>query len=209
MGAVRDEVGPDVQVLVDLHGRTSAAVAVAVGRVLAPMRPWLLEEPCPPEDLDGYVTVARSLPGIPIAGGERWGTRWSFRPAFERGAVAVAQPDVCHSGGISETRRIAALAETYGITVAPHNPLGPVATMVNLHLAFATPNHLIQEVLRADVPWREEVVSGVPPLVDGRMALPMAAGIGIEVDEIAAARHPYEPEPQYRWFHEDGSVADW
>jgi galactonate dehydratase len=81
--------------------------------------------------------------------------------------------------------------------------------MANLHIAVATPNHLIQEVMRSDVPWRDDVVSGVPPIVDGHMVPPEAPGLGIEVDEAEAAAHPYEPEPQYRWFHEDGGVAEW
>lgn len=209
MAAVRDAVGPDVDVMVDLHGRTSAAMAIRYGEALAPFTPWFFEEPVPPEDVEGLVAVARALPNIPVAAGERLGSRWAFRPLFERGAIAVAQPDVCHVGGISELRRIAAMAEAYGVSVAPHNPLGPIATMANLHLALVTPNHLIQEVMRADVAWRDDVVRGLPPIVAGRMAPPTSPGLGVEVDEAAAAAHPYEPEPQYRWFHEDGSVADW
>jgi len=209
MAAVREAVGPDVAVMVDVHGRASAAMAIRYGEALAAYDPWFLEEPVPPEDIDGLVAVARGLPAIPIAAGERLITRWAFRPLFERGAIAVAQPDVCHTGGISEVRRIAAMAEAYGVAMAPHNPLGPIATMANLHLALATPNHLIQEVMRADVPWRDEVVSGLPPIVGGRMAPPLAPGLGVEIDESAAAGHPYEPEPQYRWFHPDGSVAEW
>lgn len=207
--AVRAAVGPGVDVMVDLHGRTSASMAIRYGRAMADAQPWLFEEPVPPEDVDGLVRVAAALPDIPLAAGERLVSRWAFRPLFERSAIAVAQPDVCHAGGISEVRRIAAMAEAHGIALAPHNPLGPVATMANLQLALATPNHLVQEVMRADVPWRDEVVTGVPPIVDGRMAPPDAPGLGFEVDERAAAAHPYEPEPQYRWFHEDGSVADW
>jgi galactonate dehydratase len=209
MAAIREAVGPDVQVMVDLHGRTSAAMAIRYGHALAEYDPWFFEEPVPPEDVDGHVAVARALPHIPIASGERLIGRWAFRPFFERGAIAVAQPDVCHAGGISELRRIAAMAEAYGLSVAPHNPLGPVATMANLHLALATPNHLIQEVMRSDVPWRDEIVRGVPAIVDGHMAPPTTPGLGIEIDEAAAAAHPYEPEPQYRWFHEDGAVAEW
>lgn len=209
MEAVREAVGDSVDVMVDFHGRTTPAMAIRYGLALAPYDPWFLEEPCQPELVEGLAEVARALPGIPLASGERLGTRFSFRPLFESGAIAVAQPDVCHSGGVSEVRRIAALAETYGVSVAPHNPLGPIATMVNLHLGASIPNFLIQEVMRADVPWRDEVVQGVPPIVGGRAAVPEAPGIGIEVDEKAAARHPYQPEPQYRWFHDDGSVADW
>jgi len=207
--AVREAVGDSVAVMVDLHGRTTAAMAIQYGRAMADAGPWFFEEPVPPEDVDGHEIVARALPGIPIATGERLIGRWAFRPFFERSAIAVAQPDVCHSGGISEVRRIAAMAEAHGIAVAPHNPLGPIATMANLHIAVATPNHLIQEVMRSDVPWRDDVVSGVPPIVAGHMDPPGAPGLGIEVDEAAAAAHPYEPEPQYRWFHEDGAVAEW
>jgi len=209
MAAIRDAVGPGVDVMVDLHGRTTAAMAIRYGQAMAEYSPWFFEEPVPPEDVDGHAAVAEALPGIPIATGERLISRWAFRPFFERGAIAVAQPDVCHTGGISEVRRIAAMAEAHGISVAPHNPLGPIATMANLHLAVATPNHLIQEVMRADVPWRDEIVTGVPPIVDGHMTPPGAPGLGIDIDEVAAEAHPYQPEPQYRWFHEDGSVAEW
>lgn len=209
MAAIRDAVGPEVDIMVDLHGRTTAAMAIRYGQAMAEYSPWFFEEPVPPEDVDGHVAVAQALPGIPIATGERLISRWAFRPFFERGAIAVAQPDVCHTGGISEVRRIAAMAEAHGISVAPHNPLGPIATVANLHLAVATPNHLIQEVMRSDVPWRDDIVRGVPPIVDGHMAPPEAPGLGIDVDESAAAAHPYQPEPQYRWFHEDGSVAEW
>ena len=209
MAAIREAVGPDVQIMVDLHGRTTAAMAIRYGQALAEHDPWFLEEPVPPEDVDGHVAVARALPGIPVATGERLIGRWAFRPFFERGAIAVAQPDVCHTGGISEVRRIAAMAEAHGISVAPHNPLGPIATVANLHLAVATPNHLIQEIMRSDVPWRDEIVSGVPALDAGHMSPPTAPGLGVEIDEAAAAAHPYQPEPQYRWFHEDGSVAEW
>ncbi len=125
MEAVRDVVGPSVDIMVDLHGRTTAAMAIRYGQAMAPYEPWFFEEPVPPEDVDGHVAVARALPGIPIASGERLIGRWAFRPFFERGAIAVAQPDVCHTGGISEVRRIAAMAEAHGISVAPHNPLGP------------------------------------------------------------------------------------
>ena len=209
MSAIREAVGPDVAVMVDLHGRTTAAMAIRYGQALAEFDPWFFEEPVPPEDVDGHVAFARAVPGIPVASGERLVGRWAFRPFFERRAVSVAQPDVCHAGGISEVRRIAAMAEAYGVSVAPHNPLGPIATMANLQLAVATPNHLIQEVMRSDVPWRDEIVRGLPPIVDGHMSPPEAPGLGVEVDEAAAAQHPYQPEPQYRWFHEDGGVAEW
>jgi galactonate dehydratase len=208
MGAVRDAVGEDVDVMIDLHGRTTPAMAIQYGLALAPLHPWFLEEPCRPDDIPGLIAVSRAVP-IPIAAGERLVTRRGFREVFEQRGVAVAQPDVCHAGGITELRKIAAYADVHDIAVAPHNPLGPIATMVNIHLAFATPNHLVQEVMRSDVPWRDEIVDAPLVLEKGRALPPTRAGIGIEVDEAAAARHPYVPEPQVRWWHSDGSVADW
>lgn len=93
--------------------------------------------------------------------------------------------------------------------MAPHNPLGPIATMVNIHLGFSTPNFLIQEVMRSDVPWRDEVVQGVAPIEQGYVLPPQAPGIGIEIDLEAAARHPFVEARPYQWYHHDGSVADW
>src|SRR5712692_8518560 len=150
----------------------------------------------------------RALP-FPIATGERLAGRWQFRELFEKGGCAVAQPDVSHCGGISEARRIAAMAETYMISVACHNPAGPVATAASLHVGFAVPNYLIQEVVRIDVPWRNDVVTE-PIRMDGGVArAPVAPGLGIEVNEKEAAKHPFAPEVTMPYFHRDGSVADW
>ncbi|HEY6057744.1 MAG TPA: enolase C-terminal domain-like protein, partial [Candidatus Limnocylindrales bacterium] len=208
MRAVREAVGEDVDVMIDLHGRTTSTAAIEYGRALAPYRPWFIEEPVQPGNVAAMAEVARALP-IPIAAGERLVSRQEFGALFEARAVAVAQPDVCHAGGLSEVRRIAALAESYGVSMAPHNPLGPIATMASIQLAVALPNFLIQEALRSDVPWRYDVVSGCLPVKGGRVGLPTGPGIGIEVDEAEAARHPWAPEPLLRWFHDDGSVADW
>jgi galactonate dehydratase len=209
MAAAREGAGDDMDIMVDLHGRTTAAMAIQYGQVMRPYRPWFLEEPCQPEHPDSIAEVARALPGIPIAAGERLLHRRDFLPLLQQRAIAVAQPDVCHAGGISELRRIAALCETFDVPVAPHNPLGPIATMVNVHLAFATPNFLIQEVMRADVPWRADAVQGVPDIVGGYVDLPTAPGNGVDINERVAAEHPFEPSDQARWFHADGSVADW
>lgn len=208
MGAVRDAVGPDVDVMVDLHGRTTPAAAIRYGRALAAYDPWFFEEPVQPGNVDALVEVARALP-FPVATGERLVTRWEFRELFERRACAVAQPDICHCGGVSEVMRIAAAAETAFVSMAPHNPLGPIATAVNVHVALAMPNFLIQEVMRSDVPWRDEVVDAPLEIVDGHVLPPTRTGIGVEVDEAAAALHPYQPEIPARVFHDDGGVGDW
>lgn len=208
MAAARAGAGDDMDIMVDLHGRTSAAMAIQYAEVLKPYRPWFLEEPCQPEDIAGIARVARSTT-IPIASGERLCHRADFLPLLTRDAIAVAQPDVCHAGGLTEVRRIAALCDTFGVSMAPHNPLGPVATMVNIHLGFATPNFLIQEVLRADVPWRDEVVRGGAPIIGGHVLPPQGPGIGIEIDEAAAARRPFAEGLPVQWYQADGSVADW
>jgi galactonate dehydratase len=152
---------------------------------------------------------ARRGINLPLATGERLLTRAEFLPLLKDGLIDVAQPDVCHAGGITELRKISSLCDTFGVTMAPHNPLGPVATLVNVHLALTTPNFLIQEVMRADVPWRQEVFTGVPEFEDGHILPPQGIGIGIEINENEASKHPFVAVNPVQWFHNDGSVADW
>ena len=208
MRAAREGAGEHMDIMVDLHGRTTSAMAIQYAKLLEPFHPLFLEEPCQPEDPEGIARVARST-SIPIASGERLVHRHEFLQLLQRNAIAVAQPDVCHAGGITELRRIAALCDTFGVTMAPHNPLGPIATMVNIHLGMSIPNFLIQEVMRSDVPWRDEIVTGVPEIVGGYVLPPTAPGIGIEIDEEAAAKHPFKQVKPVQWYHDDGSVADW
>jgi galactonate dehydratase len=99
--------------------------------------------------------------------------------------------------------------EACGFSVAPHNPLGPIATAAAIHFALVTPNWLIQEAIRSDVPWRNAVVSGGLPVEHSYISLPTAPGLGIEVDEVEAAKHPFEQEVLMQWWHPDGAVADW
>ncbi len=209
MAAIREAVGDGVDIMVDLHGRTTPAMAIQYGQALAPYRLFFFEEPCPPENPKALAEVARGLPGVPIATGERLVTRYQFRELLEQGACAVVQPDLCHCGGLWEARKIAAMAETSYVSVAPHNPLGPIATAAAIQFGFATPNFLIQEAIRSDVPWRDEVVTTPILVVDGHVSLPERPGLGIEVDEVAAARHPFEQEVLMQPHHRDGAVADW
>jgi galactonate dehydratase len=207
VAAIREAVGDQVDIMVDFHGRTSPAMGIAVAEALMPYRPLFIEEPALPENPDGLVQVARAVK-IPVASGERLVTRFQFRELLEKGACAVIQPDLCHCGGLWEARKIAAMAEVYYVAVAPHNPLGPIATAACIHFALVTPNFLIQEAIRADVPWRGAVVTPAR-IVDGH-ALPYEGpGLGIEVDEDEAARHPFAQEEILRYWHDDGSVADW
>jgi len=208
MQTAREAGGPDVDIMVDFHGRTSAAMAIEYAAVLEPFHPYFLEEVVQPEFVAGMARVARST-RVPLASGERLFTTQEFLPLLQAEAIAVAQPDVCHAGGITGVRKIAALCATFGVVMAPHNPLGPVATMVNVHLGLTLPNFLIQEVMRSDVPWREDVVQGVPEIHDGYMQPPTEPGIGLSINEVEAAKHPFEDSSPTQWFHDDGSTADW
>lgn len=208
VAAVREGAGEDADVMVDLHGRTTPAMAIQVGRALAPHRPWFLEEPCQPGDVDAIVEVARAIP-IPIATGERLVTRNEFRELLAKRACAVIQPNVCYCGGISELRRIAAMAETSFVSVSPHNPNGPIGTMVSVHLALALPNFLILEQVRGDVPWRREIVDEPLETTGGYADQPTRPGIGVELVEEVAAAHPGHSPPPHLRFAPDGVLLDW
>jgi galactonate dehydratase len=188
--AMRETVGDGVDIMLDLHARCTPAAAIQFGRLLADYNLYWYEEPCWPEHVDALVEVARALP-FPIATGERLVGRWEFREICEKRACAIVQPDVSHCGGISEARRIGAMAETYLMAVACHNPQGPVSTAASTHVGFATPNYLIQEMVRADVPWRNDVVDEPVALNAGQCAAPTRSGLGIEINEAEARKHPF------------------
>jgi galactonate dehydratase len=210
MGKLRAAVGDRIDIMVDFHGRTTPAMAVSYIRALEEFRPFFCEEPVPPENVAALAEVKRAVK-VPIATGERLVTRFGFREIFEQQACHVIQPDLCHCGGLAEARKIAAMAETYYMAVAPHNPLGPVANAVALHFALATPNFLIQEDMLSDVPWRWEVVRQDLRTDSGYWLTPEAPGLGIEVDEAAAARYPYQPEVLHPEVARapDGAILDW
>ena len=208
MFVARNAAGPDIDIMIDFHGRTSAAAAIAYAEVLAPYKPFFLEEVVQPDQIEAFARV-RDKVSTPLASGERLLTRSEFLPFLKAGLIDVAQPDVCHAGGITELRKIASLCETFGVTMAPHNPLGPIATMVNVHLGLSISNFLIQEVMRSDVPWRGDIVHGVPEIKNGYIHPPTAPGIGVEFDEAEAAKHPYVAVKPTQWYNNDGSVTDW
>jgi galactonate dehydratase len=210
MAALRDAVGESIDIMVDCHGRHSLANALEFCRVLAPYRPYFVEEPVPPENVDVMAEVRKMSP-VPIATGERRVTRYEFRELFEKQACHVIQPDLCHCGGLWEAKKIAAMAEVYGIGVAPHNPLGPIANAVALHFDLSTPNFLIQEDMLSDVPWRWDVVRHSLRGEGGYWMPSDAPGLGIEVDETAAAKHPFRQETIHANTvrAHDGAILDW
>ena len=210
MEAIRMAVGNDVDIMIDCHGRHSLANAIEFCRILAPYRPYFIEEPVPPENVATMAEVRRASP-VPIATGERLVTRYQFREIFEQQAANIIQPDLCHCGGLWEAKKIAAMAVTYYIGVAPHNPLGPVANAAALHFALSTPNFLIQEDMLTDVPWRWEVVQHSLKTEEGHWLPTNAPGLGIEVNEAAAAKHPFKQEVIHALTvrAHDNAILDW
>src|SRR5690606_15244319 len=211
----RDVLGPDRDVAVDCHGRFPLATARRLAPLLEPLHPLFIEEPVVPENshMFGHMVEATT---IPIATGERLYSRQEFLPVLQAG-IAIAQPDLSHAGGISEVRRIAALAETFDVVLAPHCPLGPLALASGLQVGFATPTYLIQEqsigihyTTGAEV---LDYVADTAPLkfVDGSFERLTGPGLGIEIDEAAVrkASAGWERWQNPVWRHADGSVAEW
>jgi len=209
MEKLREAMGDDVDIMVDFHGRASTGQAIEYIRAIEDFHPFFCEEPVAPEQPDALLEVRRSV-RVPLATGERLATRWDFRRVCELQACHVLQPDLGHCGGLLEARKIASLGETYLMGVAPHNPNGPVANAVALHFDLATPNFLIQEDMLGDVPWRFDVVRTSMRSENGYWLPADEPGLGIEVDENEARKHPFRQEVlEQMVFHPDGSVADW
>ncbi|MFC4945060.1 enolase C-terminal domain-like protein [Pseudonocardia sp. GCM10023141] len=211
MSALRSTVGPDVDIMVDFHGRpASVAAALQYVEVLAPYDPLFCEEPVQPGDTEALRQVAQRA-RCPIAAGERLVGLREFLPLLAAKAVHVVQPDLNHTGGLLEGKRIAALADTEQIGVAPHNPNGPIAGAAALHFDVSTPNFLIQEEMSGAVSWYDDVVSTPMRRTGSYWAVPTEPGLGVEVDEREAAKHPFRPEVVHSSAAvlADGSVVDW
>lgn len=202
---LRRAAGPGIDIAADFHGRLTHADAKRLVSLLEPHQPFFVEEPVLPGDPDALRDIAAST-SVPIAAGERLFTRWEFQPLIERRAVSVVQPDTAHAGGISETRRIAALAEARDILFAPHCPLGPVALAACLHLDAVAPNFLIQE----HVTLGESLLRQPFAAQDGYLPVPDGPGLGIEIDEAKLASEIFDgiwDNP--RFAAEDGGFTEW
>jgi galactonate dehydratase len=188
--AMREAVGPSIDIMVDCHARPSPRMGMQFAKALEPYGLFWFEEPCWPETMEDIAAIQRAV-STPIATGERLVTGHAFRELFEKRAASVIQPDVTHCGGISEVRRIAAMSEAYRVALAPHNPQGPVSTAASLEVGFATPSYLICETVSGDV-----FPSDRP-------------GLGIELNEAEIKKHPFQQELPMRSYYADGSVGDW
>ena len=202
VAAIREAVGPEVEIFVEMHGRFSAATAIELARMLEPYRPGWIEEPCPPEDIPSLKKVAEHVT-IPVATGERYFTRYGFREVLESGAPDIIQADVTHAGGILEMKKIAAMADVRSMLMAPHNSNGPVCTAASVHFDFCTTNVKVQECFDDfSETWVVEAVPGTPRPRDGYFYPPEKPGLGVELNEDLIKEHPYR-EGFFNLFAED------
>jgi galactonate dehydratase len=193
VAAVREAVGPGIDLMIEFHGRLAAGTATALIRRLERFQPAWCEEPVAPECLDLLAEVKRSA-ACPIAAGERLYTQADFYRLIALRAVDVVQMDVAHCGGILAAKKIAAMADAQDLRVAPHCSIGPIALAACLHFDVSTPNFMIQEAFAEfDVPWRNDLVGGWNPLKNGEFVLNDSPGLGLELDDSALASHPYVP----------------
>jgi galactonate dehydratase len=192
IAGVREAVGPDVQILVEMHGRFTAATAIRVAAMLEPYDPEWIEEPVPPENA-AALTRVRNATRIPIATGERAHTIGDFREFIEGGAADVVQVDLTHFGGFLAMKRLAGWADAHYLLMAPHNVCGPVGTMANVHFAVSTPNYKILEHFNdfADA-WVHDLVDNSPRVAveDGCFGLPDRPGLGLKLNHDLCGRHP-------------------
>ncbi|ESY23511.1 galactonate dehydratase [Mesorhizobium sp. LNJC394B00] len=213
---VREAVGPNIGIAVDFHGRVHRPMARMLVKELEPYRLMFIEEPVLSENREALKEIA-ALGSTPIALGERLYSRWDFKSVFEQGAVDIIQPDLSHAGGITECRKIAAMAEAYDIAVAPHCPLGPIALAACLQLDAVSYNCFIQEQSLGihynaandllDYAANKDVFR----YEDGYVAIPDGPGLGVEIDEDYVKERAKEGH-RWRnpiWRHKDGSFAEW
>jgi len=205
--AMREMLGPDIDIGCDIHARFFEVTRAArLAAAIAPYNPMWLEEPIRPENEHAMKKLADRVT-IPLASGECNYQRHEFRRLLELGALDIIQPDICLCGGLLEMKKIAAMAEAHYVTVAPHNPMGPVATAVNVHFAASTSNFFILEYHPDDEGVRKDVLKEPLMVKEGYIPLPTKPGLGIELNEEAIKKYP--PVSWHRGFayRPDGSVG--
>jgi galactonate dehydratase len=207
LAAIREAVGDDIDLILECHGRYDPEWAIEVARRAEPYHPFMIEDPVRHENPQALAQV-RAHTSIPLATGERYHNKWEFRELIVNQYVNYLRPDVCHCGGITEMRKIAAMGETYYQTLILHNNAGPLGTAASLHAALAISNVTLLEAPWANGSGETDLCWPYPKIVDG-YALPLEGpGLGIEFDEELAASKPFVPSLQPRLNGLDGSVRD-
>lgn len=187
--AVREAVGPDIEVAIDVRARLNPWSARRAAQQLEQFNIAWLEEPILFDNADTMAEFARSV-NVPVATGEQLYTRWEFRALLEQNVVGIIQPDICHAGGFSELRKIAAMAETYYVTLAPHNSNGPISTVASLHLDMSINNCHMQELFLNSLPYYQEVLTNPLVIEDGYGRPPAGPGWGTDLDDAVLAKYP-------------------
>ncbi|HLH74875.1 MAG TPA: galactonate dehydratase [Chloroflexota bacterium] len=207
VGAVRESVGPDVDLCVEIHRRMSPMEAIGLSRELAEFRPYFLEDPILPDSVQAMAEVQKAIE-IPIATGERFTSMYQFRELLEAGGCRFVRPDVCICGGISNSKKVAALAEAYHVGVIPHNPLSPISTAACVQIDACIPNFALQEYTGEEDPPKRDLVVTPLALDNGYLRVPESPGIGIELNFAVVEKMPFVRRELATPLHEDGSVAD-
>jgi galactonate dehydratase len=205
--AVREAVGDDIDIGLDPHAALfEVSRAMELCQVVAPYRPMFVEEPLRPENYDALLKLSQQV-NVPLATGEMLYTRHEFRDLLKLQAVNIIQPDICLTGGLWEMKKIAAMADAHYVSVAPHNPCGPLATAVNVHFAASTHNFLILEYHADDASPRRDLVDEPIKLINGYLEIPEKPGWGIDLNEEALGKFPFRS--WHRPFHwrEDGALS--
>ncbi|MGN6673737.1 MAG: galactonate dehydratase [Thermomicrobiales bacterium] len=197
MAAAREGAGPEVEIYVECAERLSPRTAVLAANAFLPSRPGWFEEPIPFENTAAMVRLQQELP-VPIATGERLLSRWEYGDLLAQGGCKVAQPDLMHAGGITEVRKIAALADMHYIPIAPHNPGGPICMLAAMHLAAAIPNFLILEQMESERVLRDQLCTEPVQYHDGFFALPTGPGLGTDLRLDLLTAHNFRPQPVAR-----------
>ena len=206
--AVREAVGDDIEICIDIHTRLDPADSVTLCRALEQYRPYFLEDPLRSENVNA-IKQFRQHVAAPLAIGEHFASKWEFRELIEGDLINYARIDVCIVGGLTEAIKIAHWCETHYIAIAPHNPLGPVSAAACTHLDLACTNFGVQELPRAPSKAFRDVIPVQMEWDDGYLLRPEAPGLGVEFDEEAAKAHPYrEVVPPTLW-RDDGALTNW
>jgi len=215
MQMLRENLGPDIDIAVDFHAKTSPSVASILVKEVEPLNLLFIEEPCPPENVEAMAKIARRST-TPIATGERLVGLFGCRRLIEMGVIDILQTDINHVGGITGLWKASQMAAVSGISMAPHACEGPIGGLATLHVNSAMPNFVVQEVCGqinpgpTDKVWQEWLGFPAMRMVDGRFPLAQKPGLGFELTEQALAKYPFGgTRPMARVFHEDGSVAEW
>lgn len=207
VGAVREAVGPAIDICVEIHRRMNPAESIALGRRLEQFHPYFYEDPMLP-DSPAIMADIQTQCNLPIATGERFTSIFEFQQLLENRACAYVRPDLCLCGGLSGCKKVAAMAESHHVKVIPHNPLSPVSTAACVQLDACIPNFALQEYTGESEPPKSQLLVNPLKLEDGHLVVPDGPGLGIELNEAALSTHGFTDKVLETPIAIDGSVAD-